>query len=212
MKKASPKNFGKMEVDEEAESKKKLHHLQNELQKQLRRSDEFPDVPPSVVVELKEKWQQEVQYIEQRRNFLLPERQKTQKSLQDNKKQCHKDMAKWVGDREKARHEIQGRHAAVVEQLTTMGAAQSWQQLSALQGELSKRVELQHQPAPATPVHELEGEGGDENEEEQRRRAASRHMGQPAPGRAMRCFRAAYVFDPSKLSRNAGEGDGDEFN
>ena len=42
---------------------------------------------------------------------------------------------------------------AVVEQLITMGAAQAWQQLQVLQGEFSKRFEVQHQPAPVTPVH-----------------------------------------------------------
>ena len=45
--------------------------------------------------------------------FCRREHQKTQKrsqklhSVQDKMKQCQEDMAKWVGDREKARSEIQ---------------------------------------------------------------------------------------------------------
>ena len=66
----------------------------------------------------------------------------------------------------------------VVEQLIMTGAGEAWQQIQALQGELHKRFEVQHLPAPATPVHMPEGgEGGDEDEEEQRKRAASRQMG-----------------------------------
>ena len=75
------------------------------------------------------------------------------------------------------------------------GAAEAWQQIQALQGELHKRFEVHHQPAPATLVHMPEGgEGGDEDEEEQRKRAASRQMGQPAPGSRNRRFRAGSVF------------------
>ena len=180
-------------------------------------------------------------------------------SLQDRKKQCQKDMAKWVGDREKANNEIQERLAhigechqkiektsraetevheeirtlqagdesrnscdsqsngcrfdpAVMEQFITMGATQAWEQLTFIQGELSRVYGVQHQPAPATPVHVPEGGGGDENEEEQRRRAASRQMGQPAPGSCNEEVPSGSVFDPSELSRNAGECDGDEFN
>ena len=66
------------------------------------------------------------------------------------------------------------------EKFVTMGAAQAWQQLSFIQGELSRVSGVQHQPVPEG------GEGGDEHEEEQRRRAASRENGQPAPGAAMR--------------------------
>ena len=47
---------------------------------------------------LKETWQQDLQGIEQRRNDLLPEYQKMQKtqklqSPQDKKEQCQKDLA-----------------------------------------------------------------------------------------------------------------------
>ena len=71
---------------------------------------------------------------------------------------------------------------------------------------------MQHQPGPATPGARVKREeGGDEHEEEQRRRAASRQMGEPALGGRNEGFRGS-VFDPSKLSRNASEGDGDELN
>ena len=46
---------------------------------------------------------------------------------------------------------------------------------------LIKRFEVLHQ-ASATPVRTSGRGGGDENEEEQAQRAASRQMGQPAPG------------------------------
>ena len=191
----------------------------------------------------------------------MPENQKCRKNSKAAKlAKCQKDMAKWVGDREKAKNEIQERLAqidecdqtiektsgaeaelyeeirilqagdekrnscasqsnggcfdpAVVQQFITMGATQAWQQLTCIQGELSRVHAVQHQPAPATPVHVLEGgEGGDENEEEQRRRAASRQMGQPAPEGRNEGFPSGSVFDPSKFSRNAGEGDKDKFN
>ena len=70
---------------------------------------------------LKEKWQQALQDIEQTRNDLMPEHQKMQKrsqklqSLRDKKTQCQKDMAKWVGDCERAKNEIQERLASIEE-------------------------------------------------------------------------------------------------
>ena len=67
-----PEEFGKMEVDEEADSKKKLDQRKKEFEKQLRKIDAFPDMPQSVVFGPKEKWQEELQDIEQRRNDLLP--------------------------------------------------------------------------------------------------------------------------------------------
>ena len=68
-----PKELWKMEVDEEADSNKKLDQRKDELQKQVRRMYLSPDMPQSVVVEYKENWQQELPDIEQRRNDLLPE-------------------------------------------------------------------------------------------------------------------------------------------
>ena len=60
-----------------------------------------------------------------------------------------------------------------------MGAAQAWQQVACIQGELSRVCGV----APATLAHVQEGgQGGNENVEEQMRRGASRQMGQPAPG------------------------------
>ena len=77
MKKASPKNFGKMEVDEEAESKKKLHAAKERAARSNSHgeADEFPDVLSQVLwSSIKETpWQQEVQDIEHRRKDLLPE-------------------------------------------------------------------------------------------------------------------------------------------
>ena len=81
-----------------------------------------------------------------------------------------------------------------------------------MQGELRRVCVVQYQPVTATPVHVPDGrKGGDENKEEQSRRAASRQMGQPAPGCCNEGFPSVSVFDPSEHSRNTEEGDGDEF-
>ena len=82
-----------------------------------------------------------------------------------------------------------------------------WQQIQALHEEFHERFEVLHQPS-ATPVYTS---GGDENKEEQTQRAASRRMGQPAPGDRNSVFPAGSVFDPARLSRNVGE-DGEESN
>ena len=108
----------KMEVDEEVDSKKNLAQRKKELVKQLlRKIDEFTDMPRNVGDMLKEKWQQELQDIEQRRNDLLPEHQKTQKrsqklqSLQDGKKQCQINLGKCVEEDEHLRSVIEDSHA-----------------------------------------------------------------------------------------------------
>ena len=67
----------------------------------------------------------------------------------------------------------------MVEQLFTLGVAQAWKQIQALQEEFNKRFDGLHQ-APAAPVHTSGGEGGEENEEEQEKRATGRQMGQPS--------------------------------
>ena len=86
-----------------------------------------------------EMWQQELQDIKQRRKDLLLEDQQMQKispklqSWQDKKKQCQKEMAKWVGDREKARNEIQERHAqmsAIKKLRRHLGRKQNWTRIS----------------------------------------------------------------------------------
>ena len=109
-----PEEVGKLEVDEEVDSKKKLDQREKELQKQFRKIDEFPDRSRGVVDQYKEKWQQELQDIEQRmicRCSIKKCRKRSQKlqCLQDRKNQCQKDMTTWVGDREKAKNEIQER-------------------------------------------------------------------------------------------------------
>ena len=69
--------------------------------------------------------------------------------------------------------------------IVAMGSEKAWQQLSLIQGELSKRFEVRHRLAPVTPVHVPKGhsaaEGeGDECDEEQRK-SAGREFGPLAP-------------------------------
>ena len=99
----------KMEV-EEVDTKKKLDQRKKQLQKQLRDIEKFTDMCQSVVDEHKEKWQQELQDTEQKRNDLLPEDQSMQKrspklqSLQDKKETMPKGLCN--GDMERIRDEI----------------------------------------------------------------------------------------------------------
>ena len=87
-----------------------------ELAKQLRKLGEFTDMPQNVDHEQKEKWRQELQDIEQRRNDLMPEHQQIQKrsqklqSLQDRKNQCQKNMGKWAEENEDLRSVIDDSH------------------------------------------------------------------------------------------------------
>ena len=57
----------KMDVDGEVDSKKNLDQRKKDLFKQVRKIDEFTDMPRKVVDEHEEKWRQELQEIEQRR-------------------------------------------------------------------------------------------------------------------------------------------------
>ena len=79
------------------------------------------------------------------------------------------------------------------------GAGEAWQQIQALQGELQKRFEVQHLPAPATPVHMPEGgEGGDEDEEEQRKGRRAAKWVNKRRGAAIGGFQLVLgLFDPA---------------
>ena len=74
--------------------------------------------------------------------------------------------------------------AAILQQFVALGAEQTMQEFSAIQGELSNRFEVPSQPAPVIRVHapkgQVEEEGGDWDEEE--RKSASRDLGPPVPG------------------------------
>ena len=108
---------GQMEVGGETESEKNLDERKKKLQKPLRDIEKFTDMNKHIVEGPKEKWQQELQDIEQRRNDLLPEHQQMQKrsqklqSLQDTKKQCQKDAGKWDEAMERVGDEIAEREA-----------------------------------------------------------------------------------------------------
>ena len=79
-------------MDEEVDSKKKLDQRKKELQKQLRNVERFTGMPQDIQDVLREKWQQELQDIEQRRNDFsraskMQKRSQKLQSLQDKKKQ-----------------------------------------------------------------------------------------------------------------------------
>ena len=90
------------------DSSTKLYGWKKRLQKQMRDVEKLTAIQQNVVDEQKERCRQELQEIEQDRNDLLPEHEKTQKksqklqSLQDKKKQRQRD----AGDMEKVRDEI----------------------------------------------------------------------------------------------------------
>ena len=67
-----------MEVGGEAESRKKLDMRKNETPKQLCKIDDFNKVDEEVNKVLKEKWQQKLAHVEQRRNEFVPEHEHTQ--------------------------------------------------------------------------------------------------------------------------------------
>ena len=67
--------------------------------------------------------------------------------------------------------------------------------------------------APVTPAHTSGREnGGDEYEEEQEQRAASRQMGQLAPGGRNQGFPAGSVFDHVRYQNANGESCGGDLN
>ena len=102
-----------------SDSKKQSDQRKKEQVKQMRKIDEFADTLRNVVDEQKEKWRQELQDIEQRRNDLLPEHLKTQKRslklqcLQDRQKQCQKNMGGWAEENEHPRSVIEDSRARI---------------------------------------------------------------------------------------------------
>ena len=72
----------KMEIDDEIDSHQKLDHRKREL----REIERFTDKTRRHTGDPQEKWQQELQDIEQSRNDLLPEHQKLQKRSHDFEK------------------------------------------------------------------------------------------------------------------------------
>ena len=110
---------GKMEIDGKVDSKKRLDQRKKVLQKQLREIEMFTDILKGTQEIFRETWQQDLPDIEQRRNDLLPEQQKLQKSsqalqsLQDRKKQCQKDAGKCAEEMELVRNEIAGKSGSI---------------------------------------------------------------------------------------------------
>ena len=83
-------------VDEEVDSKKKLDLRKKDLLNQLHdTSNACPDMPQLAQGMLKEAWQQELQDIERRRNDLLPEDQKMQKTQKLQSSQDKKEQMGW---------------------------------------------------------------------------------------------------------------------
>ena len=87
---------GKMEVDEEVDSKKKLDQRKKVVQQQVRDIEKFTDVPQDTQDVLKEKWQQALQDIEQRRNDFCRE-------LNEYQKRGHRSCRAYQAKRSSAR-------------------------------------------------------------------------------------------------------------
>ena len=68
-----------MDVEDEAESRKKLDEQKRKLQKELRDLEKFSCVPKEFQESVKSNLQQQLQEVEQRRHDLVPEHQNVQK-------------------------------------------------------------------------------------------------------------------------------------
>ena len=107
-----------MEVDEEVDNKK----LQRKrLQKQPQEIENFSDMDQMFRDGQKEKWKEEPQEIDKKRNKLLPEHQKMQRrsqkmqSLQHKKRDVLKDACSCDDEMRKVRNEINEREARFLE-------------------------------------------------------------------------------------------------
>ena len=106
-----------MEVEEEVDNKKKVDERRKRLQKQLREIDKFSDLDEMLRDAQKERWKEELQDIEKKRNKLLSEHQNMQKrspklqSLQDKKRNCFKDACACEEEMRKLSEEMEERQA-----------------------------------------------------------------------------------------------------
>ena len=101
-----------MEVEEEAESRKKLDAQMQRLQRQLRDVERFIDLSQETQSGITENLQRQLQEVEQERHDLLPEHQRVQKrspkiqSGQDKKKNMQSEMAAAEDQMWKIREEV----------------------------------------------------------------------------------------------------------
>ena len=101
-----------MEVEEEAESRKKSDEQRKRLQRQLRDVERLTDVPQETPSGIRENVQRQLQEVEQKRHDLLPEHQRAQKtskkiqSIQDKKKHMQRETAAAEDEIRKIREEI----------------------------------------------------------------------------------------------------------
>ena len=87
-----------MEVEDEAESRRKLDEQKKKLQKELRDDDRLSFVSIEMQESIMQLLQHQLQEVEKRRHDLMPEDQKVHKmshkihSIQDKRKICRKKM------------------------------------------------------------------------------------------------------------------------
>ena len=97
-----------MKVDGDLDRKRKLDQHWRELVKQLRKIDEFTDLPQEFAVQWKEMWRQEMHDIEQRRIDLSPEHKQMQKvncGVYKTTLHCQKNVDRWAKRNEQVRNE-----------------------------------------------------------------------------------------------------------
>ena len=101
-----------MEVEDQAESRKKLDEQREKMQKELREVDRLSFVSKEMPESIQESLQHQLQDVEKRRNDLMPEHQKVQKrsqkiqSFQDKRRNLQKESTAAKEEMWKIRDEI----------------------------------------------------------------------------------------------------------
>ena len=96
--------------------------------------------------------------------------------------------------------------------ICTLGAAQAWWQVSIIHHEISKVYGMEHQSAPATPVHQRQVPEGQSGKEQQATKEAGGETGLQRQWSSHQPAVPASLFDPTELPKYvADDGDGGEF-
>ena len=93
VKKSGVKRTRKRKWTEKWTARRSETSAKRKTMKQLRKADDFADLSPQFFAEQKEKWRQELQNIEQRRNDLLPRGIRSCRVCMREKQQCQRVWA-----------------------------------------------------------------------------------------------------------------------